>query len=74
MARKSKRKQTVIAFEKSISPINIDINKFELLILNHNKKENVLNLLELIYSLNEAETQTKQCKILQINKQLFRVS
>ena len=74
MVRKSKRKQTVVAFEKSVSSVPIDINKFESLLRPNEKSESIQNLLNFINLLSEAETQTKQSQLLQTNRQLLRVT
>jgi hypothetical protein len=86
MVRKSKRKQTIIAFEKNVTAVPINLEKYQLLISRYSQPEGAPGvqqqeekeagtvIYEILELLSDCETQKKQIKILQDKKNILKVN
>jgi hypothetical protein len=84
MVRKSKRKQTIIAFEKHVTAIPINLQRYQLLISRYSQfgggdqelkevKDAGTLIFEFLELLSDCDTQKKQIKILQDKKNSLKV-
>jgi hypothetical protein len=74
MVRKSKRKQTIVAFEKTLLPIPIHLSRYESIAVGvAGGAESMQVVLKLLNELSVCETQNKQIKLLQEAKPTLKV-